>query len=435
MHAQPLESLTDREREILACLAQRLSNQEIADKLYLSIKTVKWYNTQIFEKLGVKNRAEAIKFFTSTAHTGLPTQPRTTFPAQVTPFIGRETEVRDLSSLLHDPNVRIITILAPGGMGKTRLAIESATRSAEQLAAQAYFVPLTQIVSPADLVTAIGSALGLSFYSAGEAKKQLFDFLRGQNVLLVLDNFEHLLAGALLVAELVAAVPGVKVMITSREKLYLSGETIYRLDGMRVPESSADPLALNPLTFDPPEFDLLTFDSVQLFLYQARRVQRSFTVDDAASIVRIAQLTQGMPLGLVLAGAWADVLSPVQIADEISHGLDVLQQEFHDVPARHRSVRAVFDPTWERLNESQRELFMKLSVFRGGFTHEAAQAVAAGDPRMLFVLVGKSLIQPQPNQRFTIHELLRQYGESHAQRLLYEFPGATRGRCQRAAAN
>ena len=283
-------------------------------------------------------------------------------------------------------------------MGKTRLAIETASRSSHNLAGKATFVALAQLASSADLVTAIGDGIGLAFLGNTEPKQQLFDFLRGQELLLVLDNFEHLLSGAPLVIEMMERVPGIKVLVTSREKLNFSGETVYALDGMEVPESSADPL---------------TCDSVQLFLHHAYRVRRDFTADDPSSIARIAQLTQGMPLALVLAAAWADVLTPLQIADEISRGLELLQQELGDIPVRHRSMRAVFDPTWERLTATQREVFMKLSVLRGGFTGEAAQAIAGADLRMLSVLAGKALIQPQPNRAYAVHELLRHYGESH----------------------
>lgn len=394
---QPLQSLTTREREILRCLAERLSNQEIADRLYLSLKTVKWYNTQIFEKLGVANRAAAIRQFEAAARTHAATPLKTNLPNQATPFVGRDSELRDLAALLADPAVRIITILAPGGMGKTRLALEVAARRAHDYAGSACFVSLAQLRAPADLVTAIGGSLGLGFYGTGAPQQQLLDFLRGQELLLVLDNFEHLLAGAALVAMILEAAPGVTVLITSRERLKLSGETVYTLGGMRIPDSHED---------------LLTCDSVQLFLDHARRVRRDFAVDDAASLARIAQLTQGMPLGLVLAAAWADVLAPAQIAEEISRGIDALEQDMPDLPARHRSIRAVFDPTWERLNAGQRDAFMKLSVFRGGFTREAAQAAAGADLHMLAALVAKSLLQTLPNQRYAIHELLRHYGES-----------------------
>ncbi len=395
--AHQVKSLTERERTILACLAERLSNQEIADRLCLSLKTVKWYNTRIFEKLGVNNRAEAVRQFNSVAPRALTTQPKTSLPAQVMPFIGREFELHELASLLADPNVRIITLLAPGGMGKTRLAVETAARCRENFTDGVCFVSLAQIRSHADLVTAISSAIGLHLYGSGEPKQQLFDFLRRQMLLLILDNFEHLLAGTPLVAELIEAAPNSKVLITSREKLNLSSETVYALGGMTVPETGADPGSS---------------DAVQLFLFHAHRVRRNFTPDDPSSIVRIAQLTQGMPLGLMLAASWADVLSPVEIADEISRGIDVLHQDMWDVPARHRSMRAVFDPTWERLTERQRDVFMKLSVFRGGFTREVAQAVAGADLCMLSALTGKSLIQLQPNRRYAVHELLRQYGES-----------------------
>lgn len=395
---QSLGSLTKREREILAHLVQRLSNQEIAESLYLSVATVKWYNTQIFEKLGVKNRAEAIRLFARSRQPTPKHQAISSLPVESTPFIGRSAELHDLSRLLSDVKVRLITILAPGGMGKTRLAIECAAQNAKAFSRGVCFVPLAPIAAPADLVVALGNALGLTFHGTSESSAQLLDFLHNQNLLLVLDNFEHLLAAAILVTEIVTAAPQVKVLLTSREKLHLNVETTYVLDGMSVPAGRTDPFAS---------------DAVQLFLYHARRVRHDLQEEDVESITRIARLTQGMPLGLMLAATWVDVLSPQQIADEINRSIDVLQHEIRDVPVRHRSIRAVFDPTWQRLSPTQQEIFMRLSIFRGGFTRVATDGVMGVDVRVLSELAGKSLIQLQPNHRYAIHELLRQYGESH----------------------
>jgi predicted ATPase/DNA-binding CsgD family transcriptional regulator len=399
MHThQFAEALTGREQTILRCLSQGLSNQEIADQLHLSLKTVKWYNTQIFDKLGVKNRAEAIRALAAAGAAPVAATGSVHLPTQLTPFVGRATELSELVAQLCDSGVRILTIIGPGGMGKTRLAIETGVRSASQFSDGVIFVSLANVETPTSLVLAVAGALKLHIGGAGEPARQLFDFVRDQSLLLILDNAEQLGEAALCVAELIQQAPRVKVLLTSREKLRLSGELVYALGGLATPVSTAD---------------CLSFDAIALFVQHARRVNRSFAPADLTSLVRIAQLTQGMPLALVLAAAWADVLSPAQIADEISCGIDILERELRDAPARHRSIRAVCDATWAGLSEHQQQVFMRLCVFLGGFTYEAAQVVAGIDLPMLSVLASKSLIQPQANRRYTIHALLRQYSAEH----------------------
>jgi predicted ATPase/DNA-binding CsgD family transcriptional regulator len=399
------EPLTERELEILSCLSDGLSNQEIADHLYLSVKTVRWYNSQIYSKLGVNNReaalvaAEGFGLLHDASESSLADN---NLPAQTTAFVGRQTELVEIARLLDQPDTRLITILAPGGMGKTRLALAAAERQLHHFSDGVFFVPLAPLSSPDAIVTTIVESVSFSFYSGDPPKQQLLDSLRQRHLLLVLDNFEHLLDGAPLVTEILRAAPQVKVLATSREKLNLSGETIFTISGLHFPD------------WETPE-DALAYDAVKLFMQRTHHVRPDFELqgEHLNYLARICRLTAGMPLALVLAAGWVDVLTLKQIAGELQQGIDILETELRDVPERHRSVRVSFNYTWARLSETEREIFMKLSVFRGGFTPEAALAIAGATPRHLRKLVNKALLQILPTGRYDMHELLRQYAETH----------------------
>jgi predicted ATPase/DNA-binding CsgD family transcriptional regulator len=401
----PSEPLTSREQEILACLIEGLSNQEIANRLFLADKTVRWYNTHIYSKLGVGSRQEAIERAKALRLLNVPpgallaATGKHNLAAQATPFVGRQHELGEVAGLLNDPDTRLITILAAGGMGKTRLALEAAGMQIGRYPDGVYFVPLAPLRSAGDIVTTTAENLGFSFYGENPPAQQLIDFLSERSLLLVLDNFEHLLDGVTLVADLVEAAPRLRVLITSRERLNLRGETVYTLRGLDFPASET------------PE-EALEYDAVKLFLQSAQRVRPDYALeaDGLDFLARICRLTAGMPLGIELAAGWVDVLSLEQIAAEIQQGIDILETEMRDVPERQRSVRATFERTWERLTDEEQRMFMRLSTFRGGFTNEAAWAIAEADVRLLRKLANKALVQIGSHGRHDIHELLRQFG-------------------------
>jgi predicted ATPase len=341
--------------------------------------------------------------------TPTPTErPNHNLPAQTTPFVGREHELAELAKLLDNPQVRLVTILAPGGMGKTRLALEAARAALEQSATSdthqpfangAYFVSLAPLAAPESIVTAIAEAVSFQFYGGGDPKQQLLDFLREKRLLLVLDNFEHLLAGVPLVGDILEAAPGVKALATSRERLNLSGETPFNLGGLDLPEGKSAAAALE-------------YSAVRLFVQGAGRAQPGFELRDAdvPQVARICRLVAGMPLGLLLAASWMEMLSPAEIAAEIENSLDFLEANTRDLPERQRSLRAVFNYSWNLLTEAEQAVFAWLSVFRGGFTRQAAEAVAGANLRNLMALVNKSLLRRDPARgRYQFHELLRQY--------------------------
>ncbi|NDJ61770.1 MAG: protein kinase [Chloroflexi bacterium] len=328
-------------------------------------------------------------------------------PAQTTPFVGRIDELTELQRMLLDSRVRLVTIVAAGGMGKTRLGQETAASLLDHFPNGVYFVPLAPIKAADNIVPAIAEAIDFKFRESGRTQKQqLLDYLRSRRTLLVLDNFEHLLSGAPLVSEMLEAAPDMQVLVTTRERLNLTGETLFYLEGMDFPD------------WEPPE-DALEYSAIKLFLLSARRIRPDFelTIEDLPHVTRISRLVLGMPLGVLLAASWVEMLSLREIAEEISSSLDFLESDLRDLPERHRSIRAVFEYSWSLLNEAERDTYMKLSMFRGGFTRQAAQAVTGASLRTLTALANKSLLRRDADTgRYEVHELLRQYAEEALER-------------------
>lgn len=325
---------------------------------------------------------------------------RNNLPAQTTPFVGRESELAELSRLLDDTALRLITILAPGGMGKTRLSLEAAQRQVTAFANGVYFVELAPLSGTGDIVPALAEAISYQFQADGRSEEQqVLDFLSSKQALLVIDNWEHVIEGAPLVMKILNAAPGVQIMATSRQRLSQPGETVFHLSGMEFPEWGTPADALN-------------YAATKLFMNSAVRARPGFelTADNLDDVARICRLAQGMPLGIVLAAAWLAVLTPAEIAAEIQQGIDFLEDEAGAVPERQRSIRAVFDYSWEQMTAEEQLVFMKMSVFRGGFTREAAHAVTGATLRGLMALVNKSLLRRENDTgRYHVHELLRQY--------------------------
>lgn len=340
MAGTPNDSLSDREREILACLAEGLSNRQIGERLSLALDTVKWYASQLYRKLGVSRRGQAVeqarvRGLLDTPASDMPVHHRHNLPKQTPAFVGRERELEAIRALLTTQGVRLVTILAPGGMGKTRLVLAAAEQQLPHFQDGVCFVPLAPLNSPDNMVTTIAENLGLSFDGSTTPKEQLLTYLRQRSLLLVLDNIEHLLEGVSLVTDILQAAAGVKILVTSREKLHLSDETVFTLAGLSFPDSETST-------------DVQAYDAIRLFLQSARQARPEFKLspNDRAALMRIAQLTAGMPLALVLAAGWVDALSLERVVSELEHSIDILETELRDVPERQRSVRATFDQSW-----------------------------------------------------------------------------------------
>ncbi len=336
-----------------------------------------------------------------TAEAIRPPQPKHhNLPADITPFIGREIELAEISRLLLLDGQRLVTIVGPGGMGKTRLALAVGAALLERYEDGVYFVDMASVERAEDILPTVAMALNYQMPDkSADLKPQLLTALCGRQLLLILDNFEQVLDGAALVNELLQSCAHLSVLVTSRERLHLAGESRYELGGLDYPG------ALTPET-------ARAYTAVRLFVESGRRARSDFTLtdDNVADVAYICRQVQGMPLALVLAAAWLELLTPAEIAAEIECGVDFLAVDLGDLPARQRSMQAVFDRSWRLMTPTEQAVMARLSIFRGGFTREAAEEVAGANLRILLALVNKSLLQRRPdNGRFTIHELLRQY--------------------------
>ncbi len=319
-------------------------------------------------------------------------------PSPATPFIGREDLLEDIAAHLADSGCRLLTLNGPGGIGKTRLSLQAATAQLEHFEDGVFFVPLAPVGSTDLIIPAIASNLSITLYGGMEAKEQLINYLRDRMMLLVLDNFEHLVEGAEILSELLERAPGVKCLVSSRERLNIQGEWVLSVEGLRVPENGqAD--------------DIETYSAVRMFVQSARRAQTGFRLAEADKpyAAHISRLVEGLPLALELAATWVRAISLPEIASEIERNLDFLSTTMRDVPQRHRSLRAVFDHSWNLLLPEERRAFARLSVFRGGFQREAAEAVTGASLPTLSALMDKSLLRRNSAGRYEIHELLRQY--------------------------
>lgn len=398
---QLIEPLTDRELEVLQVMAQGKSNQEIANVLHIGLTTVKWYNSNIYSKLGVSNREEAITranalglFNTDETHTD--TAPNN-LPQENTPFVGRIAELESLQALLNQAETRLITIIAQGGMGKTRLVQRLAQANLQNYADGVYLISLASLESETMVPGAVASVLGLQSYDKTvSVEDSILKYLQSQHMLLIFDNFEHVLGAGTLLSQILQHAPRVKIITTSRERLNLQGEAVYVLSGMHTPDGSSTSIEV---------------DSVRMFVQSARRVRIDYEINDydLPYIEKICQLVDGLPLGIELAAGWMDTLSAEKLAEEIQKSIDILETDLRDIPERHRSIRATFDHTWQYLSDNEKNTMMRLSIFRGGFTQEAAEFVADANVRRLKRLVNQSLLHCDVYGRYTIHELLRQF--------------------------
>ncbi len=321
-------------------------------------------------------------------------------PAQPTPFIGREKELAEVIGLLDKPDCRLLTLAGPGGIGKTRLALQAATARLDAFLEGVHFVPLAGVSSAEFLVSAIAGALRFAFFGSQDPCLQLVNYLRGKEMLLILDNMEHLLGGSTLLVEILQQAPEVKLLVTSRERLNLRWEWCFEVEGLEYPPGNT----INDQSLE-------AYSAVQLFQQVARQtcVQSSLSACAPLAMARICQLVEGMPLGIELAAAWVGTRTCEEIAAEIQYSLDLLATCQRDVPERHRSVRATFEHSWHLLTLHEQRVLMKLSVFHRAFQRQAACQVAGATPLVLKSLVDKSLLRCTPPGQYEMHELLRQY--------------------------
>ncbi|MBI3958192.1 MAG: AAA family ATPase [Chloroflexi bacterium] len=328
----------------------------------------------------------------------IPSRRPPALPTYAHPFVGRRDELATLTDWLADPTCRAVTILGAGGMGKTRLALALAEQLSPRYRDGVYFIPLAATERVEEIVPAIAHAVGFLFQNDRRpAQTQLADFLRDRELLLVLDNWEHLLAASPMLGELAQTCPGVQMIVTSRERLRISQESVFPLLGMGYPGDGPG--------------DGAEYSAVDLFADTMRRQQRELphSPEEWSAIARICRLVEGMPLAIVLAAGWLGLLRLDEIAEEIARSADILESDLRDAPPRQRSMRVVFEQSWQRLTEAERALYMRLSVFHDGFTGNGAMRGAGATVSVLRGLTDKALLWRDSGDRYHIHELLRQY--------------------------
>ena len=332
-------------------------------------------------------------------------------PANLTPFIGREEELALIGQRLVAGDYRLISIVGPGGMGKTRLAVEAARQNRHRFAHGVYFVSLASRQGADALAVAIADAIGLTF-AEGEVtpRRQLLEALGNRHLLLVLDNLESLLSPghpgdtavmddvASLLFQILGQAPTVTLLVTSRERLNVRFEDLFLLQGLPVP--AEDALA-----------HAGTYAAVRLFCERAYRRHKGFRLTDenVAHVVHICRLMDGTPLGIELATSWIRELGPARLAEALAADLTLLATTERDVLPQHRSMEAVFAHSWRLLSETEQRVLRQLTVFRGDFSREAAHQVAGATTILLTQLRFKSLLRSTGADRYDIHPLVAQF--------------------------
>jgi predicted ATPase/DNA-binding XRE family transcriptional regulator len=326
-------------------------------------------------------------------------------PLSPTQLVGREYELDLIPKQLLEPACRMLTLTGPGGIGKTRLAIEVGRALQPNFADGVFFISLAGVGTPESILPAVADVLGFGFSGPADGLVQLTNFLHDKKILFIFDNMEHLLDGRDLLGQILQATHHIKILVTSREQLHLQWEWLFEVQGLPLPEESDVHV-------------LETNCAIQLFVQRAQQASHTFSLEaeDISSILRICRLVGGLPLAIELAASWARMLSAREIAGELEKSLDFLETRKFDVPQRHRSIKTVFDHSWKILTENERELLMKLSVFQSGFTREAAVAVAGASLFLLSSLVEKSLLRHSKDpDRYDLHEVVRTYAFAQLQ--------------------
>ncbi|HEX9438481.1 MAG TPA: NB-ARC domain-containing protein, partial [Roseiflexaceae bacterium] len=357
-------------------------------------------------------------------------RPTTNLPAQITVFIGRERELAALRNLLGRDDVRLVTLTGPGGTGKTRLSLQIAAEALDMFAHGVWFVSLAPIGDP-DLVAAtIAQALGVREAGGRPIRELLRSYLREKRTLLLLDNFEQIVDAAPLISELLAFAPGLKVLVTSRTTLHLSGEREYPVPPLGLPPTddrrwTTDDRKAGDPTLEWPNMRAETisqYEAVRLFIERAQAARADFAVtnENAPAVAEICARLDGLPLAIELAAARIKLFPPQALLGRLGNRLKLLTGGARDLPERQQTIRNTIDWSYQLLNDAEKTLFMRLGVFVGGCTIEAVEAVcnAEGDLPMdiidgIAALTDKSLLRQEEGidgePRFTMLQTIRAY--------------------------
>jgi predicted ATPase/Tfp pilus assembly protein PilF len=327
--------------------------------------------------------------------------PRPGLPMSSASFVGRQRELDLIGTLLVDPTCRLLTLLGPGGIGKSRLALRATEDALREEAFRdgATLIELSAFTSAQQIVPGIAASVGCLFHGHGEELAQLSNYLADRNLLLVLDNFEHLMEAAMLPVHLLTHCLDLTILVTSREPLRLQQEHVLKVTGLCMPRVEAE------------TEEARRSDAVRLFVQRARQARQDAPLPDihVPDIVRVCEIVEGSPLAIELAAAWVRTMPVSTVAAEIAANLDLLTSGARDAPERHQSMRVVLAHSWTLLTDFDRDALRRLSVFRGGFTAGAAEGVAGAPPHQLALLVEKSVLHTVDFDRFDFHPLVQAF--------------------------
>ena len=365
----------------------------------------------LMDELGLKPSAEteAIKVLISEGDLGSLSQqilPKNNLPHLQTSFIGREEDCTQVLNLLKDESCRLLTLTGPGGVGKTRLSLEVARIALNLFADGVYFIPLEGVSSPEFLIPEIAKALRFDFDQyldpSSDPNNQLNRYLDNRSILLILDGYEHLMDGNQLLSNVLQNTAGLKLLVSSRQKLNIQGEWIHQVSGLPIPDHQES-------------IEQNSISSLDLFIERARQTNPAGTLseEELSAALKICTQVEGFPLGIELAAAWTTVLSCVEITDQLEKGYDFLESPILDISDRHRSLRATFNYSWQMLDKSQQEMLASLTVFRGGFSRQAASMIADANLTNLSSLMDKSLLQRQVDGRINMHRMIQHFAEEN----------------------
>ncbi len=413
-----IEPFSVRELEILQLVSDGLSNREIAEKLYLSINTVKWYNKQMFIKLGVSNRTQAAKkavelnlLKSEPIYLAQGKEPVVgNLPAQINSYVGREREINEIKELLKEK--RLVTLTGAGGSGKTRLALQVAEELQWSYPDGTWLVELASIREPSLVTQTIANILGIAEKKDIALDEVVKQYLSGKHLLLLIDNLEHLLESAPFISEMLAAAPGLSVLGTSREPLHIYGEQEYPVQPLNLPDPNGQ------WTSEALE----NVEAVKLFIQRAQAVNPGLSLDDEAlqHLARICVRLDGLPLAIELCAPMVKVFPLSVIAKRIENNLDSIPEGPRDLPARQQTLIKTLQWSTDLLSKDEKYLFERLAVFSGGGTLNAIEAICANGisgnvGNIISALVNKNLVLAQERKDGEIHfgtlETIRQYNQ------------------------
>jgi DNA-binding SARP family transcriptional activator len=336
-------------------------------------------------------------------------RPQTAIPYYGQQFFGRQEEQTELLKILGQPGCRLVTLLGTGGIGKTHLVAKASEHLSHLFEHGIRFVALDAIADADQFLPAIANVLSHDLGRGPKTLPLICSQLRDQSMLLILDNLEQLLPEVRpLIAGLLEGTSRVKVLATSRVRIGLHDEQVISLDGLDAPPEGLPSLTVQEAT---------SFAAVQMFVYWAQKRNRAFdlSAENVQAVGALCAMVQGVPLAIRLAAAWCELLGAHELLAQVKASFELLRDELADIPERHSSARALFGSIWAQLQPAEREAFLALSVFRGGFTRLAARDIAQVGPLGLRSLLHKSLLTVGQEGRYHIHRILRFFA---AERLL-----------------